>query len=107
MSGCKLYFCSDNCDISHKFIFNKDERRNFHRIADVWKKSIEKNFRKFYDFMPEPFFNFLKPIGVVEQKSLMEELEEMKWLYRPINRWGQPAICFNDIVAICKKRGFK
>lgn len=60
-SDCKLYFCSDNCDISHKFMFDRNERKYFHSIADSWKKPIEKNFRKFYDFMPESFFDFMKP----------------------------------------------
>jgi len=107
ISGCKLYFCSDMCNISHKFIFNKNERPYFHKIADCWKKVIEKDFRKFYDFMPDSFFNFLEPIKVVKERPLMEELEEKKWLYRPLHQFGTPAIGFNDVVKACKKRGFK
>lgn len=105
-SGCKLYFCSDECDVSHKYIFNKNERYYFHKIADVWKKSIEKNFRKFYDFMPEHFFNFLKPIE--EEKTLMEELEKNSWLYKPLAKWGDGnSILLNDVIKICKNKNIK
>jgi len=103
-SGCKLYFCSDECDISHKFLFNRQQKRYFHQMADVWKKSIEKSFREFYDFMPATFFDFMKPIEKIEYKPLIKEFEEKRWLYRPLHQFGTLAICFDDVVAICRKR---
>ena len=82
-SGVKLYFCSDACDISYKYIFDFKNKSDFHKIADAWKKVIEKNFRKFYDFMPEFYFNFMKPLPkpkmVSKFPNIYTILEEIKF----------------------------
>lgn len=66
-TNCKLYFCSDGCDMSMKFMFDKKERLGFHKIANVWKKKIEKDLRAFYDFMPETYFDFMKTEDIKEK----------------------------------------
>lgn len=69
----KMHFCTENCDIVHKYIFDKNERYNFHKIADIWKKQIEKDFRAFYDYMPESYFKFF-----IKEKEIYKKNTEDK-----------------------------
>jgi hypothetical protein len=75
-SGLKLYFCSDDCNMFWWFFCNIKDRHRIPYIHRGWIPSLEKNFRKFYDFMPEKFFDFLKKkeVKIIKTKFNIEEV---------------------------------